>query len=293
MTAAALKATRRQAGIALLIVLWGCTLAAITLGALATSARVEGIQARGQSQSVVARYAAEGAIAQAAYRLRATDDALRWKADGTLYSLREGRTRVTVTIQDEAGKINLNRATPEVIENVLRAVGLAPEQARKAKLAIVAWGTGGQVTDSLLERGGFSSLEELWRVPGLDPGLVKKLLPLFTLWSLDETNLAHAPVPVLMALTGADRVTCEAYADALKARTTDDEAVLPAIPNRVLGRVAFQNGPAVTIVASAQVEGGVKVTLEVTLLQKSDPGDPQAYRVVRWHELSADDDGGS
>ena len=59
----------QQRGVALLIVLWGCTLAAITIGALASLARVEGLQTQGQSRRVEALYAAEAGIERAVYRL--------------------------------------------------------------------------------------------------------------------------------------------------------------------------------------------------------------------------------
>lgn len=49
---------RSQRGVALLVVLWACTLLAILLGGYAAMARTEGLQARYQFEQTRAHYAA-------------------------------------------------------------------------------------------------------------------------------------------------------------------------------------------------------------------------------------------
>jgi len=60
----------RQQGVALLLVLWACTLLAILLGGYAALARTEGLQARYQFAQTQAHYAAEAGIMRAFYGLQ-------------------------------------------------------------------------------------------------------------------------------------------------------------------------------------------------------------------------------
>ena len=274
-----------QRGIALLVVLWGCTLAAITLGALASNARVEGVEARGQYRKVQASYAAEAGIEQAVYRLRAMDEAERWATDGRSYTWREGDIHVGVSMVDEDGKVDLNRATPERIEALLLALGIEPDRARAATAAIVGWGARRPIeSDALLARGGFASLEELHGVQGLDVDIITRIEPSLTLWGLEEPNLAHASPAVVSAVTGADAATSAAYV----ARVRDlagGFTTLPPVPGNRPGTAVRRSSGTVNIVSRAAIEGGLTLTIDATVILKNEPGDPRAYRVVRWREL--------
>ena len=276
----------RQRGIALLVVLWGCTLAAITLGALATNARVESTQARGQSLRTQAFYAAEAGVEQAVFRLNASEDAQRWLADGRPYRQKMGDFDVSVSIHDEDGKINLNTASPELIGRLLAASGIETGRAASASAAIASWGKRGHMDASLLlAQGGFASLEELYRVPGLGADIVDRISPALTLWSGEHPNLAHASPLVVAAVTGADAAAAAAYV----AKVRDLQAGssnLPPMPGTMPGSASVGASGVVNIVSVVSGEKGPGFTLDVTLILKSEPGDPRAYRVVRWREVS-------
>lgn len=274
-----------QRGVALLVVLWGCTLAAITLGALASSAKIEGIQARGQYMRTKAFYAAEAGIEEAAYRLRAADAAQRWAVDGRTYRLRMGEANVSIVVSDEDGKLNLNKASPEQIGALIQASGIDPERMPGIRDAIVHWGGGSErFPDSLLAKGGFASLEELRRVPGLTGDVVDKLEPALTLWSDSGPNLAHAPAVVVAAVTGAGREASEAYVADVRDRDPEFGG-LPAIPGHAETVLASLPGSGtVTITATAIVGGDLAVSIRATIALQNAPGDPRAYRVLRWQE---------
>lgn len=284
-----LRCRRGQRGIALLVVLWGCTLAAITLGALASSARVEGIQARGQYLQTKGFYAAEAGIEQAAYRLRAAQPAQRWSVDGRTYRMREGDADVSVSIGDEDGKLNLNQASPEQLGALLKAVGVDPERMPRMRDAIVQWGNGGErFADSLLAKGGFTSLEELRRVPGLPSDVLDRLEPTLTLWSTSGPNLAHAPVEVVVAMTGAGQEAAESYVEDIRAMDPEHGG-LPAIPGNVgSAQSSVLASGTVTIVSTATFSDGVAVRIQATVALQNAPGDPRSYRVLRWRESGAE-----
>ena len=94
----------RQRGVALLIVLWGCTLLAIMLGGFAALARTEGLQARYQFVQTRAHYAAEAGLVRAIQALQSPDIDSRWVADGRPYVFTFDDAKVTLTIIDEDGK---------------------------------------------------------------------------------------------------------------------------------------------------------------------------------------------
>lgn len=282
--------TRKQQGIALLVVLWGCTLAAITLGALASSAKVEGIQARGQYLQTRGFYAAEAGIEQAVFRLRAEQASQRWAVDGRTYRLREGDASVTVTVTDEDGKLNLNKAAPEQLGALLQAVGVDAGQVPKLRDAIVRWGSGGErFSDSLLAKGGFTSLEELRRVPGLPGDVVDRLEPALTLWSGSGPNLAHAPAVVVAAMTGAGQEASEAYVADLRAMDLEHGG-LPTVPGNIGSAQSFvPSSGTVTVVSTATLGETLAVRIQATVTLQSAPGDPRAYRVLRWIQMAAED----
>lgn len=284
--------TRAQRGVALLVVLWGCTLAAITLGALASSAKVEGTQARGQYLQTKGLYAAEAGIEQAAYRLRARQASQRWAVDGRTYRWRMDDVDLTVSIVDEDGKLNLNVATPEQLGALLLAVGADPENVPRWRDAIVRWGSGGErFADSLLAKGGFASIEELRRVPGLPGDVVDRMEPGLTLWSTSGPNLAHAPAIVVAAATGAGRQAAESYVADVRAMDPEHGG-LPSVPGHAEGVMAsLPSSGTITVVSTATMPDGLLVRIEATLALQNAPGDPRAYRVLRWRETGAVDEG--
>ena len=105
----------RQRGVALLIVLWGCTLLAIMLGGFAALARTEGLQARYQFAQTRAHYAAEAGMVRAIEGLQTTDPDARWIADGRPYVFTFDDARVNITVVDEDGKVDLNAASDQVL----------------------------------------------------------------------------------------------------------------------------------------------------------------------------------
>ncbi|MDQ0008516.1 general secretion pathway protein K [Luteibacter jiangsuensis] len=280
--------TMKQRGVALLVVLWGCTLAAITLGALATSARVESTQARGQSLRLEAFYAAEAGIEHAVFMLNAREDTQRWIADGRAYGFRLGRADVQLDIGDEDGKVNLNTASPELIGRLLAASGVDASLVPRFQAAIARWGTRGHMQASLLlAKGGFSSIDELYRVPGISVDAVERIVPFLTLWTADPPNLAHAAPVVVAAVTGAGPEAARSYVDQVRALPPGASA-LPMLPGTGSGNAAKGFSGIVSITSRARLAEGPTLTLDVTLIMHSEPGNPRPYRIVRWAERSSE-----
>ncbi len=291
----------QQQGVALILVLWACALLAIVLGGVAVLARTEGLQARYQFAQVQARYDAEAGLARAVAALQDPDPRRRWLGDGRPYTFRFDGATVTVRITDEDGKIDLNTATPQVLEGLLHALGTESTQARDLAAAIADWRDGNDASrpggaeaagyrragrDYGPRNGPFASIQELQLVLGMTPELYAKLLPLVTIWSgRNVPDPAHAPAPVLAALPGMD--TEEAGRYVRRRRHADPARGLPALPD---GTVVTAGGGGVThsIVSTATRPDGARAVLHATIRRHGNRPDGVPYAVLQWREGTAE-----
>src|ERR1700752_666316 len=117
-----MSSTRRQRGFALLIVLW--TLVLLTLLGTQILARGHGeAQLAGNLRgAAAAEAAADGAIEEAIFHLL-DGSSRRWLADGAVHLIRFPSATVEVRIEDEAGKVNPNLASPALLRALLGRLG--------------------------------------------------------------------------------------------------------------------------------------------------------------------------
>ena len=123
-------------GVVLITVLWimvGLSLLALTLAA---TVRTEATLARASGEAEQAYFFARGALEAVLYRMAYPDpDPERQQAffpyAGGMnhYRLRSRGLRCHVAVMDEAGKLDLNAAAPEILERLLRMVGANPFRA--------------------------------------------------------------------------------------------------------------------------------------------------------------------
>jgi general secretion pathway protein K len=206
---------RPEAGFALLIVLWTMVLLALLGTQLLSSARSDSQLARNLVDAAEMRAATNGAIQQAIFHLLEPPPQ-RWAADGRPYVVRMGAAAVRLRIQDEGGKVNLNAASPTLLQALLVEVGEAPAQAASIAAAIVAWrssatqpgGTAALATqyaaaglDYRPRGSGFRSIGELGDVLGMTPELLARVRPHVTVYSDTDPNGSTSD-PVVAAALG-------------------------------------------------------------------------------------------
>jgi general secretion pathway protein K len=272
-----------QRGVALLLVLWACTLLAIMLGGYAMTARTEGLQARYQFAQTQAHYAAEAGLSRAIYGLQDPRLAERWLADGRPYTFRFDGFTVRVSAVDEGGKVDLNSASPLVLQGLFRAAGLRPEEAQKMAAAVVDWrgfDVSRQVGLDVYAANGykprhspFLSIEELQQVAGMTPALYRRIAGAITIWSGRESpdpNTAQS-----LALAAIPGMTPERAAQVLAARKN----TRPGVAGLFAG-----NGVTHSIRSEATMADGTRAVLLATVrLQGVRPG-AQPYAVLHWRE---------
>lgn len=199
-----------ERGIALLVVVWALALLSVMAAAFTSNSRTETQLGYNLVATAQARALAEAGVARAVYSLLEPDLARRWRADGIVYALDLDGGKVAVTVQDEAGKIDLNRAPEALLYALLLAVTGDASQSEALRRSIDDWRA--PVGQGLLAAAAgpegaaqrnFEAVEELRRVPGVTAELYDRLEPALTVYSHRATaNPMTAPLQVLYALPG-------------------------------------------------------------------------------------------
>lgn len=277
---------RRQRGVALLVVLWACTLLAVLLGGYALMARTEGLQARYAFAQTQAHYAAEAGIARAVYALQDPQQAQRWIPDGRPYTFPFGDATVQVSVVDENGKVDINAASPTILTGLFKAAGMDERAAQALTARVVAWRSfsntvGPDPNDAAYTAAGldygprhgpFASIEELRMVLGMPASVYRAIASQVTLWSgRDAPNPLTAPPLALAAIPGMDAAHIH--------QMQDQRAALdPA--------AAMASGGGVThsIRSQATLADGTKAVLRATVRLRGIGAGGQPYAVLRWQE---------
>jgi general secretion pathway protein K len=205
----------QSGGFALIIVLWTLVLIAFVVAQLTSSGRTEIRIAGNLVSDAVAEAADDGAIFAALFNLADPNPAQRWPLDGTPHELTIGNSRVMVRLEDEAGRINPNSASPALLEALLRVTGSDPETARRLAGAIGEWVGSAPVArpqnavlaeysaaglDYAPPSAPLETLDELGRVIGMTPAVLAAIRPHLTLFGPPEPNPASADPVVAAAL---------------------------------------------------------------------------------------------
>ena len=281
----------KQQGVALLLVLWACTLLAILLGGYAALARTEGLQARYEFAQAQAHYAAEAGLMQAVYGLQDPIAQRRWIGDGRTYTFHYDNAIIAISAIDEGGKVDINSASPEVLQGLFHAVGLDPAKAQALATRVVDWRspaeqpgqTGGQ--DSSYQAAGrhygprhgpFATIEELQMVLGMTPALYQQVAPVITIWAgAGSPDPNTAPPLALAAIPGMTPEQQKEIETARQKNANDPTLVL-------------NNGTTHSIRSEATLADGTHALLRATIRLQTGQPNAQPYTVLRWQEGSAE-----
>ena len=278
-----------QRGVALLLVLWACTLLAILLGGYAALARTEGLQARYQFAQTQAHYAAEAGLMRAVYGLQNPQPEQRWVGDGRAYTFRYDGATVSVRAIDEGGKVDLNAASPEVLQGLFQAAGMKPNQAQALAGRVVDWrnpvGLEGEAASQRAayvadgrdygpRNGPFASIEELQMVLGMTPALYRQVAPVVTIWAGGASPDPNTAPPLALAAIPGMTPEQQRMIAAARQRNAND-------PQLVLG-----NGTTHSIQSEATLADGTRAILRATVRLQA--GQAQPYAVLRWQEGEAE-----
>lgn len=267
-----MEAARREQGFALLIVLFTVALLALLATQMIPVAHTETQISANLHSDLVQEANADGAVYAAAFHLLDRSDS-DWNMDGTIHRYRLPDGTITVRTTDEANKINLNTASPDLLRALLLGIGLDTATASGLAGAIVDWRETDGPTPSAEKaqqyagrhyvppEKPFRSLDELALVSGMTPNLLARLEPHLTIYS------TYGPGP----------------------GTTDQVALAAITLLRTQGGVLpFARDPSgeqvVQVIATATSATGVSFTRRAVL--RIDPGAQDLpYAILSWERV--------
>ncbi len=113
-----------SSGFALIAVLWVTALLAALAAAAGSSSRTDAILARNQLESAKAEAMADGGIHFAINKMLTADKATALSSDNKIRQFAVGGGQVSIFIEDEDSKIDLNNAPLALIAGLFRATGV-------------------------------------------------------------------------------------------------------------------------------------------------------------------------
>ncbi|MFT7389559.1 MAG: general secretion pathway protein K [Candidatus Endobugula sp.] len=236
----------RQRGVALLIVLWMSVLLTAVAGGFAYNSRIESIATRSAINDVLAIEAARAGLELTINQIQRREIELRPWADGRPYKIRFEKLELIIRIQDESGKIAINRASQNQLKELYASVGLEEEKALALADATLDFmdvdnliRIQGAEADDYLAAGYLHSpkntaiitLEELLQVYGMEYATYQKVAPALTAYGNQKRpDLRLAPEAVLRTVPD---MTDEFINDYLIERfdQTSNTKLLPAWPD--------------------------------------------------------------
>lgn len=204
----------KRAGFALLAVLWGVGLIATMIVAFMTSGRLRLQTAHNIASATQAAYVAESAINLGTLTLLSRRDAASAQSPADVvydgapsFCVLDGAA-VAMAIEEESGKIDLNAATPELLQLALVGLGLDERAARQIARSIVDFRTApmgeirmGAVSDKPIEpkQSLFETVMELDQVSGVGAGLFRDLIAFVTVHTKSPGVDPRTTPPALFA----------------------------------------------------------------------------------------------
>jgi len=288
---------RRQQGVALVMVLWILLLVTVTTGSYTLMARMDVLEAHTVLWGTRARMAAEAGMNLAVLSLQDPDEFTRWIPDGRPYEMVLGDAVVEIKVTDERGKLDVNSATEQTLQQLFVNNALDDDQAVYLAAAIKDWNDpdelerpSGAEVDTYLSQGlsvgpanrNFVMVEEILQVLGMSWELFEKIEPGLSVHSsAAKPNAAYAPVEALLALPD---MTEEDARNFVEERHSQDGTggVGMTLPN---GEVAMAQGRGLTysIQARATLPNGIWDQIEATI-RLGATRDGRSFSILRWRE---------
>ena len=264
-------------GFALLLVLWTMVLLALLASQVTGAGRAETKLAAALREGAQLQAAADAAINETIWHM--LDGGGDYWAPGAMVRvLDEAAGRVTVTVTDERGKLDVNQAPPALLQALFAVLGADRTTAQSLANAIADWRSqqpAGTDNDTPLSASyrmdgrawgpagqEFQRLDELQLVLGMTPDLYQASLPYLTLALEQGPWMQYADPPVLAAVARAKRDS---------GVNVDVADVRGPVVLRMTAQIAGTNGAAFTRRVLFRLDGTLS-------------GPAWKYRILSWED---------
>lgn len=285
-----------QRGGVLVVVLWLLALLSLMAASYSTTARTETRLTATQLQAAQARGLAEAGVWLGLQQLLqpAPSDGVKTQA---LSGIPLGAGVIDVQIQDEAGKIDLNTARPEILLGLVQSAGADPVDALAIRDAILDWrdrdnlrrAAGAEDADYRTKGlndgakdGPFNSIEELRAVMGMTEPVFQNMRPALTLYS-HQPGIAGtvAVAQAVVAVPGATPEAVKSFLDQRAVATHGTPATSPSSGGLDSRYLAGRSSQTYCITSTGNVADTV-VRLEVIVQLR--PAAQPPFAILSWRE---------
>jgi len=267
----------KEDGMVLVIVLWLITCIALLVAAFNGTVKSGSLATRNEITTIKAIPLLDAGVELASFHLNAKDEQHKWIADGREYRQQIAGKWISLRIFDENGKVDLNKAKPELMTNLFQRHVQTQSQAQDIAMAIL------KIRDARTgnDAQAFVHVSQLLQVPGVSYGLYRKLLPFVTVYNPRGTiNTKTAAREVMLALPGMTPIEVDEKLALRGAATANDIEISPPVEaGKAPG--TGRAGPAYTVVVRRDVgRGADALQTAVTILARSTPAAP--FHVLAW-----------
>ncbi len=302
MTRHSFPSRNGRRGVAFIVVIWVLVLLTVMLSGFIVIARTEMLQARHLFDGATARYAAEAGLSRVVREMLNPDVQTRWVPDGRVYEFDFEGAKVSVEIQDESGKIDINQADETVLVPMFQQLGLDPIEAQRLADAIIDW----RDVDELVRPMGaededyeaadlpygsadvpFTTVGELQQVLGMTYELYEKLEPEITIYGgAGRPSPAYATEFGLMLYPNMNPQLAQQLVQQRRLLNPADGGASGLTMPDGTSLLAGGGGGTYTVRSEARLKNGAKTTLDATIRLGGAPG-ARAYSILKWREGSA------
>lgn len=207
---------RRQRGFALVLVLWLVALLTIVAASFATHSKVETRLTGNAIDGLRSRLLAQSGVNRAILELMVSNPQQRWHTNGRVYQLETDLGRLSISIRNSSGLLDLNKASRDQLVKLFTLVTEDVQEREALADRLADW----RDSDALRHLNGaededyrsvgyayttagrdLASIDELAYVMGFDAAKVERLRPYVTLYSdvqnVDYRNAADELVALL------------------------------------------------------------------------------------------------
>ena len=232
---------------------------------------------------------ADAGLALAVSGLTAESVNQRWGIDRTFHVVDFDTASLTITVEDERGKIPLNVITEPQVRTLFQGAGAAPEAVTDLVNAFLDFRDPTRVHTSVsnaavaamasVREGGFRTVEELAQIPGMTPALYDAISSVVTVNSgdvpFDPQTAAPLALQVMTPPTGAggSERLIESQREAAGEKTALTTAAGPNLVGRAL---------TIRVIATDAKDGRAE---KATIIQLT--GKPERPFIVRQQNASA------
>ena len=210
-------------GVALVLVLWIIVLLSVIGISHSRNVRLDMQIARHNVEHAKARALAETGVSRAIYELFNNNEETRWLFNGQVYQMSMPEGEVQIMIRNTAGLVDINTATPAVLETLFSGVQIDQDERSALVDAIMDW----KDSDDLKRLNGaedadykqkgldygtpdrpFFSIGELRYVIGMNTAIYNTISPYITVFSGQSSiNQSFAPEELSNLFSGAEGIT--------------------------------------------------------------------------------------